>query len=507
MLTPVHGGSVTARPAGGPARARCSRVRADLERRRVLSRQDEGISLVEVIVALALVTIVMLGGFMALDYTQSSSAQQMNILEATNLATKYEEMFQAYAYQNSGNMSPGSFTYNDTVGNVTFTTSVSFQITTPTGTATTPTAICLSTSTSETGEVWVITAKVTWPDMTGAQPVVQTTELAPGEAGVRSLRKATVGVELEGSNGQPLSGQTLNYVISEEQVGTGAGSPPALPNSGQTNYSTSSGCAVVNRLTASPNWDYVLTVSGNPGWVSSQELSDQTTTQPATGWQTVSTGEVTIAKPPIQLAQGQNELVSLQPTTYNCNIPNSTPASIPASCDAGNFAPAADIPVTVGNSAITGGFYAFGDQPSTATPASVLLYPYTTGYSVWAGDSIQASPGWVGYTAALNGNPVTISVSSNGNGTVNVPVYRLAVSGAGGPVTAIAQAGVGLSYSLLPSGGNYAAGLPLGQYELEVNGTPCSPDPYVWITPAGWIASPTATATPSGAPSTGTVVE
>lgn len=508
MLTSVHGDRVTAPLAGGSARAHTAAVRVALRRRRELARRDDGMSLIEVIVAVALVTIVMLGGFMALDYTQSSSAQQQNILEASNLATKYEEMFQAFAYQNSGNMSPGTFTYNDTVGTVTFTTDVTFQLDDPTGTSTTPTALCLSPSTSETGEVWVITASVSWPDMTGAQPVVQTTELAPGEAGVRSLTKATVAVEVEDQNDNPLRGQQINYMITEEQAGSSGGNPPPLPNGGQTNYSTTSGCAVVNRLVANPNWDYVITLSGNPGWVSAQELSDATPNQPATAWQSVSIGEVTLAKPPLQIAQGQDELVSLQPTTYNCNIPNSTPAGIPNSCDAGNFAPAADIPVTVGNSSLTNGFYAFGDQPNTATPASILLYPYTTGYSVWAGDSIQASPGWVGYTSAQNSNPVTISVTPNGNGTVNVPVYDLDVKGTSGPVTAVAQNGSGLSYTLPPSPGGYGAGLPLGQYELEVGGSACGPKPYVWVTPSGWIASPNASGTPSGPPpSTGSVRE
>lgn len=466
-------------------------------------RGDEGFGLVEVIVSIVLVTIVLLGGSIGLNAIQNTSSQQSNLIEAGNLANKYEELFQADAYQNSGNVAPGTYKYSDTVGNTTFSTQVVFSLEDPSGTDTAPSTLCVSSDTSETGEIWGITATVTWPNMTGADPVVETTDIAPGKAGVNSLTDATVAAAIDGTSGSALTGETINFTIAATQVGD-SGSTPALPNNGQTQYSTTDGCAVVDHLVANANYDYTITLAGNPGWVDSQELSDDTPEQPSVEM-AVSAGEVTKLSDPLQLGQGQTETVSLQPVNYGCNIPQTTPSSIPASCDSSSFQPASNVPVSVGNPSITGGFYSFG--LSGNTPSSMLLYPYSNGYSVWAGDNDEASPGWSSYGSNGEQDPVSISTTAEGSGSVSVPVYELAVhTTSPQPITAVEQSGAGISYTLSSTGSNlYSAGLPLGQYELESNGSPLSSNPYVWITPNGWITNSSASTTPSGTAQTGTV--
>lgn len=455
--------------------------------------------MVEVIVAIALVTIVLLGGSIALNSIQQTTSQQRNVLEASNLATKYEELFQADAYQNSGNVSPGTYTYTDTVGSTIFTTKVEFNLEDPSGTSTAPQTLCVSSTQSETGIIWGIVSTVSWNHMAGSGPVVQTTDIAPGKAGVQSLSNATIAAAIEGTDGTPLANRALKFQISENQLGSST-TPPPLPNNGQVDYTTSSGCAVVTSLVADPNWAYTVTIAGNPGWVSSQELSDLTPNQPSSGQMTVSSGEVTKLTNPIQMGLGQTETVSLQPVKFSCG------QQVTPSCFATGFSPATNVPITVGNPSLSGGSYTFGI--GGPTPTSMLLYPYSNGYSVWTGDSTQSSPGWVNYAATEQQQPTAISVTAGATGSVAVPVYRLGVqTSAGGTITATEQSGLGVSFTLPAQGGSYLAGVPLGQYELESNGTPLSPNPYVWLTPSGWIAGTSATAAPTGTPSTGDVVE
>ena len=464
--------------------------------------------MIEIIVAISIVTIVMIAGFLSLTFTQSTTAQQANSLEASQLATKYEELFQSNANQTSGNVSPGTYTYTDVVNHTTFTTTVSFAVEDPSGTSTAASTLCTSNSDTETGEVWAITAEVTWSDMVGAAPIIQTTYIAPGKAGAESLSDASVAAAIDGANGLPLSGTTINFVISEVQEGSGGSGAPALPNSGQTNYSTNDGCAEVDDLVADANWDYELTISGNPGWVSSQELSDLTPTQANTGALDVSAGEVAKYNgAPIELAKGQTETISLQPIKYGCSIPSGTPSTIPASCDSASFAAAAGIPVSVVNADIstTDNAYTFGS--GTTTPTSMLLYPYSSGYSVFAGDAVQSEAGWTGY-GSNSGSMVAIDVTSGGSGAISVPVYDVSVSTtSAAPIYAVEQGGAGYKYQLTSQGGNiYSAGLPLGQYELESGSTPLTPSPFVWVTPNGWFASATSSSTPpTGTPSTGNI--
>jgi type II secretory pathway pseudopilin PulG len=475
-------------------------LRAALTVRRRALHDDGGLSLVELVVAIAIVLIVLLGGFEGIDSIQLLSSQQRNVIEAGNLATQYEELFQAAAYAEGGNISPGTYTYHDLVGGTRFTTDVAFSIQDPSGTSTAPVTLCTSGSASETGEIWGITATVTWRNMGGIPPVVQTTDLAPGKAGVLSLDKATVAVELVGPDDAPVT-SSINFTISEVAAVANPDPAPALPG-GKTSYSTSSGCAVVDNLIADPDWYYVITLSGNSGWVSSQELSDLTPTQPGSGDLSVSAGEVTKVNNPLQIAEGQTESVTLQPVTYTCG------AQVTRSCYSSAFSPAAGIPVSVGNPSLSGGEHAFSGTGG-ATPTSLLLFPYSNGYGVWSGDQAQSSPSWASYTGSEQQQSPSISVAPGGSGSVTVPVYELALTtSASGPITAVEQGGAGTSYALAPGGSKlYTAGLPLGQYELEANGVALSPDPYVWLTPSGWIAETASAATPSGTPQTGTLAE
>jgi hypothetical protein len=157
--------------------------------------------------------------------------------------------------------------------------------------------------------------------------------------------------------------------------------------------------------------------------------------------------------------------------------------------------PAADLPITVANPGVgPTGQYTFGN--STQSIAQMLLYPFTSGYSVWAGDMPESNPG-----DAPSGSPiytpdsgVTLPIGTSTSATVVVPVYPLVVNVAGA-TTATEVDGGGASYSL---GGAPGAGMPLGQYQI----TPSATSLYVWITPTGTCSSPTQLVTPCATPST-----
>ncbi|MHB8435069.1 MAG: type IV pilus modification PilV family protein [Acidimicrobiales bacterium] len=460
-------------------------------------------TLVETLISMTLVAVVILGGLAGLNYIQSTTGQQRNRIEASGLATKYEELFQADASQNSGSVTPGTYNYSDTIANTTFQSRVSFSLDSSNG-VNPPSSLCVSSTNSETGELWAITVKVTWHNMQGSPPVVQTTDIAPGQAGANALSNGTIAAEIIGLDSAPLtqdaSGNpvSINWVLSEVKVGSGTSPQPPLPNNGQTNYTTTDGCAVATNLVANPNWDYVVTLAGNPGWVDPQEQSDTNLPDPATAALAVYPGEVTKLQVPLQLAQGQNETFTLQPVTYSCG------KTITSACYTSSFTPAANIPISVGNPffSSTGGSYTFG--VGGPTPTSELLYPFTNGYSVYAGDGGEASQSYSGYSTQASPQ---INPTAGGTGQAAVPVYRLSLQNSPSSPVATPISGAVLNYGLTSTGGSsYAAGLPLGEYQLTGGGS--MTNPYVWLTPSGVYYSSSLMAVPTdGTLASGSVSE
>lgn len=465
-------------------------------------------SLVEVLVAFVLIAIVLLGGYGAVNYFQLASAQQRQQFEASLLATKYEELFQAYAYYDAGNVAPGAYNYTESVPAgkpqaITYHVAVSVSLITPSSGGNSATTVCLSKQTLETGNAWGVTTTVTWTNMQGSNPVVENTIIAPGQAGAQSISNSTIAVPLDNLDGSPYTGD-VNWTLSAAPTGSGSATPPTLPNGGRTAYATDNGCAVVNNLPVEPGWGYEVTLGGNSGLVTDQEQSDQTTNAVAGPLQ-VYAGEVSKATP-IVVAKGQDESVTVQPVTYSCGATVSPSCYAPSS-GSGSFQALTDIPVSVGNGLLSNSYYTFGSGASP-TPSSMLLFPYPTGYSVWAGDSVQASAGYSGYGGTQQ--PPTISVSAGGSGTVVVPVFNLAVNvssyQSGSDITATEVAGSGTTYDLNSAGGsNFDGGLPLGQYELGTTGAALTSTTYVWVTPTGVCTSSSVMSTPCSSPSTSPV--
>jgi Tfp pilus assembly protein PilV len=490
--------------------------------RGLVPRDDAGIGIVELIVAVVLIVLVSLAGIVAIDYGLTQSGAQRNKVEAINLATA--QMEQAALVVSAA--SSGTTTATDTLNNTVFTVATTVTALAQNGGQLT--TVCTSSDTDIAQQVWEVTVAVTWPQMNGTPPVSESTDVQPNAGNATNLLNGEIAVEVESGAGRtqavgaPLD-EPVIFTVTPEYVGpapTQTYSPPSGETSpvGQTFNTGDDGCGIVTGLSSSTNWDYVVTITGNAGWVASTEQSDTdpdldpTPPEPAspgTGdpyWVGAAPeGVVTITNPFVESNAGSITQINFQPVTYACagGSPVTTPGA--GYCGSASGAAAvADLPVTFANPSLANGQYTFGNASQAIS--SVLAYPYL--YGVWAGDMTASSPGYNGpsgggtfYTGPLGTeSPVPISYDPTPpTGVVNVPVYQLNITEAspsacpGVQLTATEQAGADYTYNLYAAnaGNVSSSGMPLGQFEVSASNCSTITPEYVWITPTGVYWSPT----------------
>jgi len=460
-------------------------------------------SLIELVVALVLITIVLLAGLTAINFGLTSSNNQRLKVEATNLALTTMEQEEPLAQS----LNIGQTTTTQTINTTTFT--IVSNISEYDQNGGTLTSACTSNAASQSQQIWQVAVVVSWAHMRGMPPISQSTEVAPGQSTAQDLANAELAVGIEGANGLPLT-TPLNFTVTP--VATGPPNGPYVPPSGDTSpvgqtppFNTgANGCGVVTGLSTT-GWSYTVTVVGNPGWVSSNEASDSNPAGDPTATDLLAlAGQVTRVNPatPLQMAYVSSPTaVVLQPVSYSCAGGNPTPACYLLPLAAGYAAPISTLPVTVANTSLTSGQYTFGGNGTTAT-TSALLYPYSL-YDIWSGDMAQSNPGYSAPASGVpfyNGGaaqtpaPVTLSPPA---ATTTVPTYDLSVKVttpcAGNSLVATEQAGSTLPYTLNAGLLNVStSGMPLGQYLLSSTGGSCpvlkatgTAGLYIWITPTG----------------------
>jgi prepilin-type N-terminal cleavage/methylation domain-containing protein len=482
-------------------------------RRRLTARNDAGVSMIELLVAVVVIAVVLLSGTTAIDFALSSSNAQRFKVEATTLGVTSMERDEQLA----PTLGIGQTTVNKTLGNTTFTVVTSVTDFDQNGSSLT--TVCTASSASVAQQIWQITVTVTWPHMNGIPPITESTEVAPGQNNALDLSNGEIAVAVNGVTGTYLT-TPLNFTLTPQYIGSGTA--PAYPTpSGQTDpagtiFNTGDyGCGVVTGLSTSPSWNYIVTLTNNPGWVSSTELGDTNFGGDPTQTLTALAGEVSRTVPPFQMAQGVLTTISLQPVTYSCAGGSPVPACY-SGASPGNAV--ADLPVTFGNSSLPNGQYTFGSGTTAIGGGTEYLYP-DSAYDVWSGDMAQSSPGalvtassnfvYAGPTGTQTPAPVVMPVSGT-PASVKVPTYSLNIQVAGAgycsteQLTAKEQSGAALTYDLnpaSPSGYLSTSGMPLGQYWLSDTGGTCSGlsssgGPYVWITPSGVYQATAPMATP-----------
>jgi Tfp pilus assembly protein PilV len=228
-----------------------------------------------------------------------------------------------------------------------------------------------------------VTVTVTWADMGGVAPVVSQTLLTP-PGGTYDPNDGHVLVQVFDRNASPLAGHTVSL------SGPETASQPT----------TSEGCVFFAYLDPG-----TYTVSLNTtGYVGRQ--GDQPATQ-------------TVAVVATQISNLQFDYDRAATLRVTLTTPAGPPtAAVPAG-----------IALTVANSNLTVGTKSFPETSTgTGTPRTVTpLFPYSSGYQVWAGDCADADPALYaggGRGPALIAGPGGTAAGTAALGAVDVTVRR-----------------------------------------------------------------------------------
>jgi prepilin-type N-terminal cleavage/methylation domain-containing protein len=523
---------------------------------------DAGFSLIEVIVAIVLLTVISLPVALVLENTGRTASYAHLQAEADDLASQNLEQQVQEAQSLPSYGDDQTTTTNVVVGTTKFVVKLVVGISTPAGTS-----VCSSPpGTSQTEEIISATATVTWSGAggstnvaTGGGPVSLTTELAPLNAGDITSGAGEIAVPVE-TLSSTLDTTDVEYFLA---TGTYEGTDstiPAVP-SGETvdppAVASVDGCAVITGLDSQAGWVYQVEVqycgvnsvvtnctsvsaNNNAQMVDYDENGAQWTGldpgAPGIPLQddiTVSGGAITVLTP-FYLAEAATVPFTFATDTFSAAgaLTTETPNWIPS-----------DVVVGVQNGHLQcdteDNTCLLGTPPATYPTggSDLYLYPYTDGYTVYSGDEPEGNPSAEspsdstyyfpsGYTQPTAEIPLTTpSVADTSEASINIPLYYaqltvkcssftsfyftgLTFTETDGNLTSYADAPSGLKCE--KSGGTvtsytFTVGLPLGQYQIGAtisSGTPAvTANKYIWVTPFGMCSSGTA-ATQAAIPTT-----
>jgi prepilin-type N-terminal cleavage/methylation domain-containing protein len=278
-----------------------------------------------------------------------------------------------------------------------------------------------------------VTVTVTWPDMAGVDPVTSQTLLTP-PGGTYDPNAGHVLVQAFDRDALPLAGQTVSL------------SGPAAAS--QT--TDSDGCAFFAYLDPGT---YTATM-GTSGYV------DRQGNQPASQTAGVTASQITRVQFDYDRA-----------ATLSITLVPPSGAVLPSG-----------MAMTVANSNLTVGTKSFS-QASTGsgtTRTITPLFPYASGYQVWAGDCADADPVATGGSrgAALASNPAATTPGSANLDAVDVVVRDSSGTAVGGAtVEAIHAAGTGCtsgetltSATTTDGTGKLRLALPFGTWTIKATG-------------------------------------
>jgi hypothetical protein len=319
--------------------------------------------------------------------------------------------------------------------------------------------------------------------MDGNSPVVQTTEIAPAQAGAVQQFAGEVAVRLTVDGTNPFLADPVHATITAHWQGSGA--DPAAPSgtfktelesTASTSTTVSDGCIVFQDIDAysdaNGTYNYTISFAGNTGPPSLAAGGEQADINPPGGALTVAIPPLTPGIPhpvTVTMNTGTPLTVGYYNGSGSCTTAPGSALSPPL--------PSNGVPLSVGNSFLAPNNPAvfFGSAPIP----SLLLFPWSGVTSLWTGD--QA------YSASAGSCPVN---ATGGNPSVYLPVYSLDVkvtAGSASTMTATEVAGGAHAMVLnLKSGAEWNTSMPLGEYGLSHDGSATrNVTPYVWVTASG----------------------
>lgn len=317
-----------------------------------------------------------------------------------------------------------------------------------------------------------VRSSVAWPGPGSGGAASAVTDLAPPPGVFSSNTTGNLGVAVKGASGQPMVG--IPVTVTE-----------AGGSDSQTQKTASDGCAFFAFLPTAHSWDISAAA---PGDVSNQEATAATLTQ-------VSLADGTTTDETLLLDQGANVDVSL-PT-------GSTPV-------------AGGMTYSVASPQLPTGFYSFPAQsttPATAGPASGTtslgpLFPYTSGYVVFAGSCTDSNPAGAQGNASgqsfydTPATPTLVDPGGTASATVGLGDLAVAVTANGSAAAGATITATPITPTNAPFGSNIdwtcngaptynlantdATGtsvteVPYGHYMVEVTYGGTTKTAYVWV--------------------------
>ena len=396
-----------------------------------VAREESGVTLIEVLVAAVLVAMLAVGVLRGLDAANANSGNNKNRSVAADLATQDQERLRAYRAKELSNARE---TRTETVGGVPYTiVSRADWVSDSSGAAS-------CSGTSARADYIRISSTVTWPEMYGAKPVAMNSLVAAPNGSFGD----------EGSLGVPVLDRT------------GAGVPAVTVEvSGPKNVggtTNSAGCVFFGFL---PQGDYDVTIS-KTGYVDPNGVS-------------VVTRSVGVANEATQNLSVDYDLAGRMTINVNTRRNGVTMASPTPYVSLGHSQLASPNTRVFGNGTPASSFTAPG------------LFPFTSPYSVYAGNCAGANPSNLPAPAAVPPGLVTVTPGASPSITIREPALRIRrfVSGSSGTVTNLAQGSrVKLVAKSLGCGG-------FATYTTDRDG---------WVTPLVLPATPLQTSTDPGVP-------
>ena len=444
-------------------------------------RGDEGVTLIELLVAIVVILIILIPTAIFIVQAQKAVSAEHLRAEAINVATRQLETLQLEAAQ--GTLPTGSSTVTYPVAEAGSRVT-KFKVKTSWTVITQGTNQSLCASNSDVAQqIWFVTAVVTWPKMDGNSPVVQTTEIAPAQAGAVQQFAGEVAVRLTVDGTNPFLADPVHATITAHWQGSGA--DPAAPSgtfktelesTASTSTTVSDGCIVFQDIDAysdaNGTYNYTISFAGNTGPPSLAAGGEQADINPPGGALTVAIPPLTPGIPhpvTVTMNTGTPLTVGYYNGSGSCKTAPGSALSPPL--------PSNGVPLSVGNSFLAPNNPAvfFGSAPIP----SLLLFPWSGVTTLWTGD--QA------YSASAGSCPVN---ATGGNPSVYLPVYSLDVkvtAGSASTMTATEVAGGAHAMVLnLKSGAEWNTSMPLGEYGLSHDGSATrNVTPYVWVTASG----------------------
>jgi len=417
-----------------------------------LTRRDEdGFTVVEVLVALTILVIALVGSALLFENGMIVSGNTRQRVVGAQLATEALEKIRGTAADPTKwpTIPQGQTLFNQTVNGSKFVVTQDVQFVAQRSAQ----SSCDSPG-SGSGEIMQVTETVTWIGMAGTKPVQQTTTLAP-PVGAYSAATGSIAVKVFDATGEPA--QNINVRVAGPDT--------------QTQQTTAEGCAFFYALDPGT---YTVSVIEGTG------VGDQELVVPAQST-SVSVGQIA------SIQFNYDAAATINVTGYT----NSTAAA------------ATGMTYSVAETGLQPyGQFSFGANATALTP----LFPYAAGYTVFAGSCTDNNP--IGKDGRGNLfyptlSPAPLDVAPAATASTTVPLYTLTmlVKNSTGVVQANATSTMTATttypkpyISVCTSGTANATGPTLGLVATNATGTSATAVPlghWTIITRAGSTSATT----------------